>query len=70
MHDILKKCLFLLQERYSHDDLKFFQLSNIVYHDDVRLERLMNISGYLRDMGSRTEPDIDLMRKNIGTYMA
>jgi hypothetical protein len=40
-----------------------------VYHDDVRLERLMNISGYLRDIGSQTESDIELMKKNIGTYM-
>jgi hypothetical protein len=29
----------------------------------------MNISGYLRDIGSPTEPDIDLMKKNIGVYM-
>jgi hypothetical protein len=41
-----------------------------VYHDDVRLERLMNISGYLRDIGSSTELDLELMKKNIGIYMA
>jgi hypothetical protein len=29
----------------------------------------MNISGYLRDIGSPTEPDIELMKKNIGIYM-
>ncbi|CAF0856876.1 unnamed protein product [Adineta steineri] len=54
------------------NDIRSFhlQLSNIVYHDDVRLERLMNISGYLRDIGSPTEPDIELMKKNIGIYMA
>ncbi|CAF5001875.1 unnamed protein product, partial [Rotaria socialis] len=44
-------------------------LSNIVYHDDVRLERLMNISGYLREIGTPTEPDIESMKKNIGIYM-
>ncbi|CAF1205405.1 unnamed protein product [Rotaria sordida] len=54
------------------NDIRSFhlQLSNIVYHDDVRLERLMNISGYLRDIGSPTEPDVELMKKNIGIYMA
>ncbi|CAF2910395.1 unnamed protein product [Rotaria sp. Silwood2] len=54
------------------NDIRSFhlQLSNIVYHDDVRLERLMNISGYLRDIGSSTEPDIELMRKNIEIYIA
>ncbi|CAF4960294.1 unnamed protein product [Rotaria sp. Silwood1] len=53
------------------NDIRSFhlQLSNIVYHDDVRLERLMNISGYLRDIGSPTEPDIESMKKNIGIYM-
>ncbi|CAF1192780.1 unnamed protein product [Rotaria sordida] len=53
------------------NDIRSFhlQLSNIVYHDDVRLERLMNISGYLRDIGSSTEPDIELMKKNIETYI-
>jgi hypothetical protein len=30
----------------------------------------MNISGYLRDIGSPTEPDIESMKKNIGIYMA
>jgi hypothetical protein len=30
----------------------------------------MNISGYLRDIGSSTESDIELMKKNIGIYMA
>ncbi|CAF2635242.1 unnamed protein product [Rotaria sp. Silwood2] len=30
----------------------------------------MNISGYLRDIGSSTEPDIELMRKNIEIYIA
>ncbi|CAF2883433.1 unnamed protein product [Rotaria sp. Silwood2] len=53
------------------NDIRSFhlQLSNIVYHDDVRLERLMNISGYLRDIGSPSEPDIELMKQNIATYM-
>ncbi|CAF1231942.1 unnamed protein product [Adineta ricciae] len=56
----------------SANDIRSFhlQLSNIVYHDDVRLERLMNISGFLRDIGSSTESDIELMKKNIATYMA
>jgi len=30
----------------------------------------MNISGYLRDIGSTNEPDIELMKKNIGVYLA
>ncbi|CAF3723141.1 unnamed protein product [Rotaria magnacalcarata] len=53
------------------NDIRSFhlQLSNIVYHDDVRLERLMNISGYLREIGTPTEPDIESMKKNIGIYM-
>lgn len=51
-------------------NFSFSKLSNIVYHDDVRLERLMSISSYLRDIGSPTEPDIELMKKNIGIYMA
>ncbi|CAF0840319.1 unnamed protein product [Rotaria sp. Silwood1] len=54
------------------NDIRSFhlQLSNIVYHDDVRLERLMNISGYLRDIGSSTESNIELMKKNIEIYIA
>ncbi|CAF3313337.1 unnamed protein product [Rotaria socialis] len=53
------------------NDIRSFhlQLSNIVYHDDVRLERLMNISGCLRDIGSLTEPDIESMKKNIQIYI-
>ncbi|CAF1663585.1 unnamed protein product, partial [Adineta ricciae] len=54
------------------NDIRSFhlQLSNIVYHDDIRLERLMNISGYLRDIGFSTEADVEQMKKNIGIYMA
>ena len=50
--------------------IRAFQLSNVVYHDDLRLERLMNISGYLRDIGSANESDVELMKKNIGIYIA
>jgi len=54
------------------NDIRSFhlQLSNVVYHDDLRLERLMNISGYLRDIGSANESDVELMKKNIGIYIA
>ena len=30
----------------------------------------MNISGYLRDIGSANESDFELMKKNIGIYIA
>ena len=36
----------------------------------MRLERLMNISAYLRDIGTANEPDVELMKKNIGIYLA
>ncbi|CAF1514794.1 unnamed protein product [Didymodactylos carnosus] len=56
------------------DDLKTFHLhlTNVVYQDDARFERLHNIASYLRNINETSQQNgyIDKIRTNIETYLS